>query len=199
MLDPLRNLFRPKYCNVHSKTDIYCLNTCIKVVHRLQLMTTHTKQSLHPARSNALGPHFVLVPHRPEAETQVLILCQHQHRHQRSNTAPRTQRPGSWLRVLGLNLLRRPPLTIGSWSVFHLNVEKYSLSLWRRYVITFVNVCPAIVGSRWSSPDRRESGSQCATIPRSIRPPSKDATRTPAIAWDVKKIVNELNFILITY
>ena len=88
---------------VHSKTDIYCLNTCIKVVHRLQLMTTHTKQSLHPARSNALGPHFVLVPHRPEAETQVLILCQQQHWHQRSNTAPRTQRLGSWLRVLGLN------------------------------------------------------------------------------------------------
>ena len=34
---------------IHSKTDIYCLNTCIKVVDRLQLMTTHTKQSLHPA------------------------------------------------------------------------------------------------------------------------------------------------------
>ena len=186
MLDHLRSLLGPKYCNVHSKTDIYCLNTCIKVVHRLQLMTTHTKQSLHPARSNALGPHFVLVPHRPEAETQVLILCQHQHRHQRSNTAPGTQRPGSWLRVLGLNLLRRPPLTIGSWSVFHLNVEKYSLSLWRRYVITFVNVCPAIVGSRWSLPGRRGSGSQCATTPRSIRPPSKDATHTPAIAWNVK-------------
>ena len=186
MLDRLRSLLGPKYCNVHSKTDIYCLNTCIKVVHRLQLMTTHTKQSLHPARSNALGPHFVLVPHRPEAETQVLILCQHQHRHQRSNTAPRTQRLGSWLRVLGLNLLRRPPLTIDSWSVFHLNVEKYSLSLWRRYVITCVNVCPAIVGSRWSWPGRRGSGSQCATTPRSIRPPSKDATRTLAIAWNVK-------------
>ena len=66
MLDPLKNLLRPNYFNVHSKTDIYCLNTCIKVVHRLQLMTTHTKQSLHPARSNALGPHFVLVPHRPD-------------------------------------------------------------------------------------------------------------------------------------
>ena len=64
-------------------------------------------------------------------------------------------------------------------------------------MITCVNVCLAIVGSRWSWPDQRGSGSQCATTPRSIRPPSKDATRTPAIACKCKKLVNGLNFIFV--
>ena len=85
MLDLLRNVFRPKYCDIHSKTDIYCLNTCIKVVDRLQLMTTRTKQSLPSLPSSFLTALCTFSPRLPPdqaPDANTLLVSA------RSNTAP---------------------------------------------------------------------------------------------------------------